>query len=102
MDLDAPRVDIQQTLHLKHKPLSEKFSANLAFRRHYAKIIEDIMVDPENRPEIRLKAAQDILHRTGHDKPKEVNVNQTVSDLSAMCVLCVQWWRRSFPRRLRF
>jgi hypothetical protein len=45
------------------------------------KIIEDIMVDP-NRPEIRLKAAQDILHRTGHDKPKELNVTQTVSDLS--------------------
>jgi len=40
------------------------------------------MVNPENRPEIRLKAAQDILHRTGHDKPKELNVNQTVSDLS--------------------
>jgi len=46
------------------------------------KIIEDIMVDPENRPEIRLKAAQDILHRTGHDKPKELSVTQTVSDLS--------------------
>jgi|TARA_B100001063_G_C16705300_1_gene524861 phage terminase small subunit len=46
------------------------------------KIIEDIMVNPEIRPEIRLKAAQDILHRTGHDKPKEVNLKQTVSDLS--------------------
>jgi phosphoenolpyruvate synthase/pyruvate phosphate dikinase len=46
------------------------------------KIIEDIMVNPDVRPEIRLKAAQDVLHRTGHDKPKEVNLNQTVSDLS--------------------
>ena len=46
------------------------------------KIIEDIMVNPEVRPEIRLKAAQDVLHRTGHDKPKEVNLKQTVSDLS--------------------
>ena len=45
-------------------------------------IIEDIMVNPDVRPEIRLKAAQDVLHRTGHDKPKEVNLNQTVSDLS--------------------
>ena len=46
------------------------------------KIIEDIMVNPDNAAAIRLKAAQDILHRTGHDKPKEVNLNQTVSDLS--------------------
>jgi len=46
------------------------------------KIIENIMVDPEIRPEIRLKAAQDVLHRTGHDKPKEVNLKQSVSDLS--------------------
>ena len=46
------------------------------------KIIEDIMVNPDVRPEIRLKAAQDVLHRTGHDKPKEVNLNQTVSELS--------------------
>lgn len=45
-------------------------------------IIEDIMCDPENGAAIRLKAAQDILHRTGHDKPKEVNLNKTVSDLS--------------------
>ena len=36
------------------------------------KIIENIMVDPEIRPEIRLKAAQDVLHRTGHDKPNTI------------------------------
>tara|TARA_R110001632_G_scaffold42399_5_gene107275 strand:- start:1612 stop:2067 length:456 start_codon:yes stop_codon:yes gene_type:complete len=46
------------------------------------KIIEDIMIDKDNKPEIRLKAAQDILHRTGYDKPRELNVTQTVSDLS--------------------
>ena len=40
------------------------------------------MVNPEIRPEIRLKPAQDVLHRTGHDQPKEVNLKQTVSDLS--------------------
>jgi hypothetical protein len=45
-------------------------------------IIEDIMIDPEVSPQIRLKAAQDILHRTGYDKPKEVNVKQTVSEMT--------------------
>lgn len=70
--------DLKEIIKEKRDDLVEENQvASLA-----TKIIEDIMVDPDNRPEIRLKAAQDILHRTGHDKPKELNVKQTVSDLS--------------------
>lgn len=46
------------------------------------KIIEDIMMDVKNKPEVRLKAAQDVLHRTGYDKPKELTIGKKTADLT--------------------
>ena len=47
-----------------------------------AKIIEDIMLDVEVSPQIRLKAAQDVMHRTGHDKPQEIISTSKVSEMT--------------------
>lgn len=47
-----------------------------------AAVVEEIMTDPDVNPQVRLKAAQDVLHRTGHDKPKELSVTNKVSEMS--------------------
>lgn len=63
-------------MELREEYVSSSQCASLAM-----KVVEEIMLDAENRPDVRLKAAQDILHRTGYDQPKEINI-RNIDDMS--------------------
>ena len=47
-----------------------------------AAVVQQLMEDETTPPAIRLKCAQDILHRTGFDKPKETITTHRVEEMS--------------------
>lgn len=73
------------TLYGKLKPfimeLREEYVSSSQCASLAMKVVEEIMMDEEARPDVRLKAAQDILHRTGYDQPKEINI-RNIEDMS--------------------
>lgn len=62
---------LYRDLHHFIKELRSKYVEHSQCPSLAMKVIEGIMTDEEIKPETRLKAAQDVLARTGFDKPKE-------------------------------
>ena len=70
-----------QTKHIIYKRRSELVELNLC-PVMASEVVYEIMMDTNAPHAVRLKSAQDIMARTGYDKPQEIVLTKKVEDMS--------------------